>query len=588
MALADGGIQRRDVGVPHRSGDLCETVARHQLLQRQVVAAHGLRDRIAALLDSLIATLAGEPLADLAASPRARDEGLPVLAGPGIRILRRVDLDHVAGGELRVKRHEPAVHLRPHRAVTHLGVHGVGEVDRRRARGQSDDLALRRVHVELFRTDLETERVEELAWVLGLALPVVDVSEPGHVLTLDIGARGTLLVLPVRGDAVFGTAVHLFGADLDLDMAAAGADHGRVQRLVEVVLRRRDVVLHASRHRPPARMDLTEHRVAVAHRLDDDAHTHEIIDLAELVAALPHLLVDRVVLLRTPRNAAADAGHAEVFGELLDNLLHELVALRRARFHEVLQLDVHLRLEDGERKVLELGLHGLDAQSVCERRIDLEGLASLALRALARDEAPCARIVQPIGQLDDQHADVLRHRDDHLAHRLGLGGLTVLQLVELRDAVDEHGDLVAEVGAALIEGVVGVLDRVVQECGCDRHRSDAELGQDLRDCDRMRDVRFARLAELALVRTVGDEVGALDQTDVGLGVLRLDGARQRVDGARPVRAREQERQQRTEAACCVRVAHGPPVRPPPRAPACASPQSRSYRPCASRRTSARR
>jgi hypothetical protein len=28
--------------------------------------------------------------------------------------------------------------------------------------------------------------------------------------------------------------------------------------------------------------------------------------------------------------------------------------------------------------------------------------------------------VQPVGELDDEHPDVTRHRDDHLADRLGL------------------------------------------------------------------------------------------------------------------------------------------------------------------------
>ena len=71
----------------------------------------------------------------------------------------------------------------------------------------------------------------------------------------------------MRGDAVLGLLVHLVGADLDLDGAAARADDGRVQRLVEVELRRRDVVLESTRERIPARVDGPEDGVAVAERL---------------------------------------------------------------------------------------------------------------------------------------------------------------------------------------------------------------------------------------------------------------------------------------------------------------------------------
>jgi hypothetical protein len=107
--------------------------------------------------------------------------------------------------------------------------------------------------------------------------------------------------------------------------------------------------------------------------------------------------------------------------------------------------------------------------------------------------------VQAVGELDDEHPDVLRHRDDHLADGLGLRRVAVLDLVELRDAVDEHRDLVAEVGAHLVERVRGVLDRVVQQGRRRRLRADAEVGEDLRDRDRVRDVRLAALALLPLV-----------------------------------------------------------------------------------------
>ena len=54
--------------------------------------------------------------------------------------------------------------------------------------------------------------------------------------------------------------------------------------------------------------------------------------------------------------------------------------------------------------------------------------------------------MEAVAELDEQDADVLGHGHDHLADRLGLGGLAVLELVELGDAVDQQGDLVAEVG----------------------------------------------------------------------------------------------------------------------------------------------
>src|SRR3546814_4493149 len=55
----------------------------------------------------------------------------------------------------------------------------------------------------------------------------------------------SVLVLPVRGDALLGARVHLVGPDLYLHRLALRTDHRRVQRLVEVELRHRYVVLEA-------------------------------------------------------------------------------------------------------------------------------------------------------------------------------------------------------------------------------------------------------------------------------------------------------------------------------------------------------
>ena len=67
------------------------------------------------------------------------------------------------------------------------------------------------------------------------------------------------------------------------------------------------------------------------------------------------------------------------------------------------------------------------------------------LLLVRRQEAQRAHVVQPVGELDDQHPGVAGHRDDHLADGLGLGGVAVLDLVQLGHAVDEVGDLGVEV-----------------------------------------------------------------------------------------------------------------------------------------------
>ena len=65
---------------------------------------------------------------------------------------------------------------------------------------------------------------------------------------------------------------------------------------------------------------------------------------------------------------------------------------------------------------------------------------------LLGEELQRAHVVQPVGELDQDHPQVGDHRQEHLAERLGL--LLFLRDVgvagDLGDAVDQLGDLVAE------------------------------------------------------------------------------------------------------------------------------------------------
>jgi hypothetical protein len=77
--------------------------------------------------------------------------------------------------------------------------------------------------------------------------------------------------------------------------------------------------------------------------------------------------------------------------------------------------------------------------------------------------------VQAIAQLDDHHADVLRHGEEHLAQILRLLLLKRLPLNpgELGDAVHQAADFRPELRLYLVQGERRVFRDVVQEAGAD-------------------------------------------------------------------------------------------------------------------------
>ena len=111
----------------------------------------------------------------------------------------------------------------------------------------------------------------------------------------------------------------------------------------------------------------------------------------------------------------------------------------------------------------------------------------------------------------------VRHGHEHLAHRGGLLGLlgVELQPVELGHPVDDGAHLGAELLGDVLEGEPGVLHGVVQQGRGHRPGVEAQLGHDGGDGHGVGDVGLPGLAELALVRLLGDLAGPDDQLAIG-------------------------------------------------------------------------
>jgi hypothetical protein len=240
---------------------------------------------------------------------------------------------------------------------------------------------------------------------------------------------------------------------------------------------------------------------------------------------------DRAYVESRVRAGVLEHGTAETLREAgvgngmdADGLVHEGVELRFAgQGHRI-----DFRELTG-RSITVYGQQLVHAETVSKRCQHLEHLAGLALLLLPGQEAQGAHVVQPVGQLDDQHPRVARHRDDHLADRLGLGRGAELDLVELGHPVDEVRDLRAEVDLELLEGVAGVLDRVVQQRRHQRGGVHPELGQDGGHRQRVGDVGISALAQLPPVEALRGFVRLLHQLDVGLRVGRAMGPDERLE-----------------------------------------------------------
>ena len=168
------------------------------------------------------------------------------------------------------------------------------------------------------------------------------------------------------------------------------------------------------------------------------------------------------------------------------------------------------RIQRGETEFLQFQPDPVQAEPRGNRRVNLQGLARdpAAFRGPKRGQR--AHIVQAVGELQQDHADIIAHGHEHLAEimRLGLFQAFKLHLVELADAVHERGHALAE---PALQGLLGgrrVFDHIMQHGGHEGLVIHVHLAQDARHGQGMMDIGLAARAFLPRVRPGAELIGA--------------------------------------------------------------------------------
>ena len=229
-------------------------------------------------------------------------------------------------------------------------------------------------------------------------------------------------------------------------------------------------------------------------------------------------------------DGAVDADCRKARGDLALDGLHKGVRLGLMGVEIAHDLVIALGIEVFEAGILQLPFDLLHAEPVGQRRIDVHGLAGLGDLLFRALELHGAGVVQAVGDLDEDDADVLAHGHEHLAQVLHLLLLErgVLHARQLCDALDERGDRRPEIAGDVIVGRVRILDAVVQQRAQDGVRIEADLRDDLRHSQRMDDIGRAVLALLGTVVRGGVAEGGVDLGEVCAGVVGADGLDQMI------------------------------------------------------------
>jgi hypothetical protein len=349
-------------------------------------------------------------------APRAggAHDAQPVVAR--LRGLAGEYLDHIACAQLVVQRRHASVHSRADAAMPYLRVDAVGEVDRRRAFGQVNQVALRGEHQHLIGRHVAEDAGEELQVALEVGQVAQLLLEGGQLQGLLIRA---LFVAPVRRDAVLSDLVHLPSANLHFERALVWTDDFGVQRLVAVGLGRGDVIIKQRGNRLPQFVNNPQRHIALLYRVGQHAQRDDVVDLVVVQLLLLHLAEDAPEVLGASHHIGAHAALPQPLLEGVDELQHFLLAFGAGLGDLLADVAVLLGIEVLEGEVVQLRLDLVDAQSVGEWGVDLQRLGGDLHLLFGRHRVERLHIVQAVGEFDDHHAQVFGDRHQQFAQVVG-------------------------------------------------------------------------------------------------------------------------------------------------------------------------
>ena len=278
-------------------------------------------------------------------------------------------------------------------------------------------------------------------------------------------------------------------------------------------------------------MNNAERAVAIVDLRDQDAEAEQIHDIEEAQALSLHLFVDAVEILLTADDTRTDAFFLQCPLELVLDLLDQALGVAKPRVDRFLEDLVALRIQVLERKIFEFHAQRVDAEALRDRRVDLQRFQRHPTTLGRLDTIERADVVQAIGKFDEDDAQILRHRQQQLADvlRLALRARHPFDLLELRDAVDQLGDIAAEQASDLFLANRRVLDHVMEDRRAQCGRVQPHLSKDLGDRERVVDVRLAARPVLTGVHLGAKFVGPAHLGNLRCRQVLLEQPRQRID-----------------------------------------------------------
>ena len=261
--------------------------------------------------------------------------------------------------------------------------------------------------------------VEKFLRIQRFLVDVEQVRQPVGRLILLGGCAGCLfrfrLVQPVRGHAQFCNLMHGFGADLEFDVDPGRSDKRGVQRLIAVVFRNGDEIFQSLRDWAVELVQDAQRHVAVEIGANHDPEPVDVVELGKAVAFVIHLAVDGKNGFFARLDARVKTGCGKHRFDFLLHLVHQVASPLAGIAQCFFKNGMAPRVQIPERQILQFPVAAVEAEPVGDRCINLQGFRGDARLCFPAHFRKRSHVVQAVSQLDENHAHIVGHGQQHLA-----------------------------------------------------------------------------------------------------------------------------------------------------------------------------
>ena len=163
-----------------------------------------------------------------------------------------------------------------------------------------------------------------------------------------------------------------------------------------------------------------------------------------------------------------------------------------------------------ETEVFQFRLDLIQSQAIGKRGVNIKGFACNLILLVGQHGTECTHVVQAVGNLDQDHPDIIRHGEQEFLEVFCLCRSPVTKNTsgDFGQSVDNLCNLGPEDIFDIFYCIIGVLDNIVQQSGTNGSRAKAYfIAYDLRDGNGVHDIRFPRASFDAFMCLIGEIEG---------------------------------------------------------------------------------